>query len=58
MDFRDYVNSRDIREYLYKIDYKLSSTQKLDIVECNHYLTVEQKLSLLEELLKENDENL
>lgn len=58
MDFRDYVNSRDIREYLYKIDYKLSGAQKLDIVEYNHYLTVEQKLSLLEELLKENDEKL
>lgn len=49
MDFRDYVNSRDIREYLYKIDYKLSSTQKLDIVEYNNYLTFEQKISLLEE---------
>jgi hypothetical protein len=58
MDFRDYVNSRDIREYLYKIDYKLSSTQKLDIVEYNNYLTFEQKISLLEELLKENDEKL
>ena len=58
MDFRDYVNSRDIREYLYKIDYKLSGSQKLDIVEYNHYITAEQKLSLLEELLKENDEKL
>ena len=58
MDFRDYVNSRDIREYLYKIDYKLSGAQKLDIVENNHYLTVEQKLSLLEELLKEKDEKI
>ena len=58
MDLREYVNSRDIREYLYKIDYKLSGAQKLDIVEYNHYLTVEQKLSLLEELLKENDEKL
>ena len=58
MDFRDYVNSRDIREYLYKIDYKLSGSQKLDIVEYNHYLTIEQKLSLLEALLKEKDEKL
>ena len=47
-----------ICEYLYKIDYKLSGAQKLDIVEYNHYLTAEQKLSLLEELLKENDEKL
>lgn len=58
MDFRDYVNSRDIREYLYKIDYKLSGAQKLDIVEYNHYLTVEQKLSLFEALLKEKDEKI
>ncbi len=58
MDFRDYVNSRDIREYLYKIDYKLSGSQKLDIVEYNHYLTAEQKLSLLEALLKEKDEKI
>ncbi|WP_295365882.1 cyclic-phosphate processing receiver domain-containing protein [uncultured Succinivibrio sp.] len=56
MDFIRFVNSRDIREYLYELDYCLSGEQKLFLVDKCYRIPLEERLFALEELLAEPDE--
>ncbi len=58
MDFIRFINSRDIREYLYSIDYQLSLEQKLFVVDKCYRIPLSEKLLAFEEILKEKDENI
>lgn len=56
MDFIRFVNSRDIREYLYELDYCLSGEQKLFLVDKCYRIPLEERLLALELLLDDPDE--
>ena len=56
MDYIRFVNSRDIREYLYDIGYKLSGEQKLFIVYNSYRTPLDEKIEALKNLLQEDDE--
>ncbi|MBE6424194.1 cyclic-phosphate processing receiver domain-containing protein [Succinivibrio dextrinosolvens] len=57
MDYIRFVNSRDIREYLYEIDYKLSGEQKLFLVDKCYRIPLEEKLEAMKLLLDAPDED-
>lgn len=57
MDYIRFVNSRDIREYLYDIGYKLSGEQKLFVVYNSYRTPLDEKIEALKNLLQEEDEN-
>jgi hypothetical protein len=44
MDFIRFVNSRDIREYLYSLDYKLTGEQKLYLIDNCYRITLSEKI--------------
>ncbi|SKA58063.1 hypothetical protein SAMN02745213_00332 [Succinivibrio dextrinosolvens DSM 3072] len=56
MDFIRYVNSKDIRHYLYDIDYKLSPDQKIFIVLACSFIGVDEKVKALESYLQSSDD--
>lgn len=49
-DYIKYVRSRDIREYLYEINYELSELEAFYIVDSCTHITFDKKLKLLEQL--------
>ena len=51
MDFIRFINSRDIREYLYSIDYQLSLEQKLFVVDKCYRIPLSEKLIAFEDIL-------
>lgn len=57
MDFIKFVNSKDIRKYLYDIDYKLSGEQKLFLIENCYRIPLKEKLKAFKVILNEPDEN-
>lgn len=50
MDFIQFVNSKDIRKYLYDIDYKLSVDQMIFVVLRCMFISVEKKIEALLEI--------
>lgn len=52
-DYIKYVRSRDIREYLYEINYELSELEAFYIVDSCTHITFDEKLKLLEQLYSE-----
>lgn len=50
MDCIKYVNSKDIRKYLYDIDYKLNVEQQFFLIVMCNFITLKEKISALEEL--------
>ena len=55
MDFIRYVNSKDVRQYLYDIDYKLSADQVIFVVLSCPFISVDEKVKSLEEYLQSSD---
>ena len=55
MDFIRYVNSKDVRQYLYDIDYKLSADQVIFIVLSCPFISVDEKVKSLQEYLQSSD---
>lgn len=55
MDFIRYVNSKDVRQYLYDIDYKLSADQVIFVVLTCPFISVDEKVKSLEEYLQSSD---
>ena len=55
MDFIRFVNSRDIREYLYSLDYKLTGEKKLYLIDNCYRITLSEKIKWLNSLLNEPD---
>ena len=56
MDYIRFVNSRDIREYLYEKKYCLSGEQKLFLIDKCYRIPLEERLIALESLLAAPDE--
>ena len=56
MDCIKYVNSRDVRKYLYKIDFKLNVEQQLFLIVMCDFITLKEKLAALEELLNSSED--
>ncbi len=52
-DYIGYVNSRDIREYLYAVDYRLTDLQAFCLVDSCTHISYAQKLKALNRLLDE-----
>ena len=52
-DYIKYVRSRDIREYLYEINYELSELEAFYLVDSCTHITFDEKLKLLEQLHSE-----
>ena len=47
MDFIGYIASKDVRQYLYDIDYKLSADQVIFVVLSCSFISVDEKVSTL-----------
>ena len=58
MDYIKYVNSDTIRDYLYEIGYCLDVEQKIFVVDNCLFLSLEEKMTLLEKIMKETEQNL
>ncbi|MBQ3774707.1 MAG: hypothetical protein II847_01085 [Ruminobacter sp.] len=56
MDYIYFINSRDIREYLYNINFHLNGEQKLFLIDKCYRITLDEKIEAFKSLLKENDE--
>lgn len=56
MDYIYFINSRDIREYLYSLNYELTGEQKLFLIDNSCRVTFEEKIAALESLLDGPDE--
>lgn len=56
MDYIRFVNSRDIREYLYEKEYCLNGEQKLFLIDKCYRIPLEERLIALESLLAAPDE--
>ncbi|MBQ8708290.1 MAG: hypothetical protein IJ523_09415 [Succinivibrionaceae bacterium] len=56
MDYISFVNSRDIREHLRRIDYQLNGEQKLFLIDNCYHITMDERLEALESLLEGPDE--
>lgn len=56
MDYIRFVNSRDIREYLYEKKYCLSGEQKLFLIDKCYRIPLEERLIALDSLLAAPDE--
>ena len=50
MDYISLINSRDIREHLYEIGYRLSDLQKFYLIDCCHWLSYPDKVKKLIQL--------
>ena len=58
MDVIKYVNSKTIREHLYALGYVLNGSEMLFVIDNCQFITLEEKLNLLEELEHEKDEEI
>lgn len=58
MDAIKYVNSKTIRDYLYVSGYVLNGSEMLFIIDNCQFITLEEKLNLLEALQDEKDEDI
>ena len=55
MDYIKYVNSEAIRNHLYRTGYSLSFEQKIFVVDNSLFISLEEKMNLLEQIRKEAD---
>lgn len=58
MDAIKYVNSKNIRKHLYATGYILNGSEMLFIIDNCQFITLEEKLNLLEALQDEKDEDI
>lgn len=57
MDCIKYVNSKDIRKYLYDIDYKLNVEQQFFLIVMCDFITLNERLAALVELLNSTEDS-
>ena len=56
MDCIKYVNSKDIRKYLYDIDYKLNVEQQFFLIVMCDFITLNERIAALDELLNSTED--
>ena len=56
MDFIRYISSKDVRQYLYDIDYKLSADQIIFIVLSCSFISIDEKLKALNDFRQTSDD--
>ena len=56
MDFIRYIASKDVRQYLYDIDYKLSADQVIFVVLSCSFISVDEKVKALDDYLQSSEE--
>lgn len=56
MDYIRFVNSQDIRKYLYDIDYQLNGEQKLFVVDQCYQIPMKEKIEAFKAILNAPDE--